>query len=223
MTLQIPKLINLKKGDSCREEFKKVYENRYTWPISFPGYNGSVKFINSTHEEIGTFIIDSDFKSEINGILDNEIKKNIINQLWEVTIHRVRRDFDEVHKDNIFKVVENSEDEIEIFVEGRNKGDRYRIKDGFVSMVYRKVHGKIVKINTKKIIDTGNGYLSNSYTSEYKDIKLGTTIGSILSYEDTFVPLSEEGYWVLEKRIIKENNEDSSFQQIYEFTDMKIN
>ena len=89
---------------NCKEIFKKAYENRYTWNSEFKGYKGKCIFFvnNNIHE--GEFSLGNDFKPEIKGIDDEKIKKNIESQLFEVSIHRVKRDFESNHAENNFKL-----------------------------------------------------------------------------------------------------------------------
>jgi len=63
-----------------------------------------------------------------------------------VCIHRVKREFESVHSENIFNLIKNSESGIEMIVSGKNKGDRYRVKNNCINMVYRKIHGIIIEI-----------------------------------------------------------------------------
>ena len=102
MNLTSTRIELLNSGVDCRKEFKIAYENRYTWPNVFEGYKGLVQFNNGSTTETGEFVIDSKFKGQVEGIKSEDIKKAILTQLWEVTIHRVRRKFDDIHSENIF-------------------------------------------------------------------------------------------------------------------------
>ena len=221
MTLQLPDFSKVKKGESCKNQFRLAYENRYTWPKTFSGYYGAITFQSSTDHVEGRFFVESNFNSKVEGVKDELISKAIKSQLWEVTIHRVKRPFQEVHGDNTFTLGDLGEYGYEIIVGGKNKGDRYRIKNGYVSMVYRLIHGKYVLIYTDDIIDTKQGYLSHKYTSEYSDPKTGKSLSLKSHYEDTFSPISTQGPWVLTKRIIHGQQENSNFSQSFTFTDLK--
>ena len=65
----------------------------------------------------------------MNNIDNEEIVKLISSQLFEVTIHRVKRDFEKVHSENNFQLIREDEKGIEILVSGKSAGDKYRIKD----------------------------------------------------------------------------------------------
>ena len=221
MTLLQPDFSLIKEGDSCKDQFRVAYENRYTWPNSFSGYYGRVKFKSTTDSAEGTFTVDSNLKSQVDGINNEIIRNSISSQLWEVTIHRVRRSFEEVHKDNTFTLGGLNANGYEIIVGGKNEGDCYRIKNGYVSMVYRNIHGKYVLIYTQDIIDTHSGYLSHKYSSQYKDPSSGESLTTRSHYEDTFKPLFHEGPWVLTKRTIEGKQESDNFLQSFEFTDLK--
>ena len=90
-----------------------------------------------------------------------------------------------------------------MIVGGKNSGDRYRIKDDVVTMVHRHIHGTVVTIFTESTTDTGRGYLSHTYTSQYADPASGEARGGKSSFTDTFVPLAGEGPWVLSERVVE--------------------
>ena len=188
---------------NCKEIFKEAYENRYTWPNKFNGYNGKCIFVENEKSIEGEFILDSNFKPKIINISDKNIVKGISSQLFEVAIHRVKREFTEVHKNNNFKFLGESEKGMKIEVLGKNQGDKYIVKDKKINMVFRKIHGVIIEIFVQEFIETGNGYLSKKYSSQQLDIETLTPKSKILEYEDNFVDLGVNNIWVLESRIIK--------------------
>ena len=85
---------------------------------------------------------------------------------------------------------------------GKGQGDRYRIKDDVVTMVHRHIHGSVVTIFTTEVLDTGAGYLSHTYTSQYSDPASGSLRGGRSSFTDTFTPLPGGGPWVLAERVV---------------------
>ena len=188
---------------NCKEIFKKAYENRYTWPNKFNGYKGKCIFVENEKSIEGEFILDSNFKPKIINISDKNIVKGISSQLFEVAIHRVKREFTEVHKNNNFKFLGESKKGMTIEVIGKNEGDKYIVKDKKINMVFRKIHGVIIEIFVQEFVDTGYGYLSKKYSSQQLDIETLTPKSKILEYEDNFVDLGVNNIWVLESRIIK--------------------
>jgi len=188
---------------NCKEIFKEAYKNRYTWPNKFDGYSGKCIFVENEKSIEGEFILDSNFKTKIINISDSNIIKGISSQLFEVAIHRVKREFSEVHKNNNFKFIEELDKGIKMEVLGKNEGDKYVVKDKKINMVFRKIHGVIIEIFVQDFIDTGNGFLSKKYTSQQLDIETLTPKSKILEYEDNFVNLGINNIWVLESRIIK--------------------
>ena len=44
-------------------------------------------------------------------------------------------------------------------VSGKNQGDKYRVKNNCINMVYRKIHGTIIEIFVEEFLDTGIGSL----------------------------------------------------------------
>ena len=65
----------------------------------------------------------------------------------------------------------------------REQGDKYRIKDDVVTMVHRHIHGTVVTIYTTDVTDTGAGYLSHTYTSQYADPATGEARGGRSSFK----------------------------------------
>ena len=114
---------------NCKEIFKKAYENRYTWKNDFHGYQGKCIFLTNNNIHKGDFVLGKDFKPNIQNIDDENILKSIASQLFEVSIHRVRRDFHSIHSENDFNLIRSSERGIEMKVSGKNDGDKYRVKD----------------------------------------------------------------------------------------------
>ncbi len=202
---------------NCKEIFKEAYENRYTWPNKFNGYNGKCIFVENETSIEGEFIIDSNFKPKIINISDENIVKGISSQLFEVAIHRVKREFTEVHKDNNFKFLGESEKGMKIEVLGKNEGDKYIVKDKKINMVLRKIHGVVIEIFVQEFIDTGDGFLSKKYSSQQLDIETLTPKSKILEYEDNFVNLGINNIWVLESRIIKFLDDKDNVKKIKYF------
>ena len=199
---------------NCKEIFKEAYNNRYTWPNKFNGYNGKCIFVENEKTVEGEFILDSKFKPKIINISDNNIVKGISSQLFEVAIHRVKREFSEVHKNNNFKFIEELDKGIKIEVLGKNEGDKYIVKDKKINMVFRKIHGIIIEIFVQEFIDTGYGFLSKKYSSQQLDIETCTPKSKMLEYEDNFVNLGINNIWVLESRIIKFLDNDNKKNKI---------
>ena len=90
----------------------------------------------------------------------------------------------------------------EVLVGGKGAGDKYRIKDDVVTMVHRHIHGTVVTIYTTDVTDTGAGYLSHTYTSQYSDPATGEARGGRSSFKDSFSPLPGNGPWVLAERVV---------------------
>ncbi len=210
-------------GNDCRDLFRAAYENRYTWEPAFSGYQGHCLWSKGENEVEGTFTISSDLNVTVAGIDNLEIQKSIQSQLWEVTIHRVRRSFDQVHSQNTFTVGTTDDVGIEVLVGGKNAGDRYKIKDNVVTMVHRHIHGNLINILTKSVTETNKGYLSHIYTSQYCDISTEEPLGGKNHFKDIFVPLEDLGEWVLTERIIETEafSEQSSSSEKFNFINLK--
>ena len=203
---------------NCKQIFKEAYDNRYTWPNKFNGYRGKCFFVENQKSIEGDFILDNSLKPQIINISDNNIVKRISSQLFEVAIHRVKREFSEVHKNNNFKFIEESDEGIEIKVTGKSEGDKYIVKDKKINMVFRKIHGVIIEIFVQEFINTGDGFLSKKYSSQQLDIETLTPKSKILEYEDNFINLGINNIWVLESRIIKfldDNDKENKVMYIF--------
>jgi len=204
---------------NCKEIFKKAYEKRYTWKNEFRGYQGKCTFFVNNNIYEGEFLLGKDFKPNIQNIEDEKIVKSISSQLFEVCIHRVKREFKSVHSENNFNLLKNSERGIEMIVSGKNKGDKYRVKNDCINMVYRKIHGTIIEIFVEEFFHTGIGSLSKKYSSQSIDPDTLKTKSQKLEYEDEFTNIGEEDYWILNSRTIKyinKNQEEETQKFIFE-------
>jgi len=211
------------KGSDCTHLFKSAYENRYTWESDFSGYKGRCSWTDGEKEIQGSFILGKDLKAIVKEIDDEEIHKAISSQLWEVAIHRVKRSFDQTHGKNTFTCGETNEFGSEVIVGGKNEGDKYRVKNDVVTMVYRHIHGNLIIIFTNDVTQTGNGYLSKSYTSQYLDPISKKDLKGKSFYKDSFMPLFKGGPWVLSSRSIHQQTSEGSIvnKQVFSFSELK--
>jgi len=208
---------------NCKEIFKKAYENRYTWKNDFHGYQGKCIFLTNNCIHKGDFVLDKDFKPNIQKIENDKVVKSIASQLFEVCIHRVKREFESVHLDNNFNLLRNSESGIEMSVSGKNQGDKYRVKNNRINMVYRKIHGTIIEIFVEEFLDTGIGSLSKKYSSQQIDPDILETNSQKLEYEDEFLNMGKEDYWILNSRTIKYLNQNQEEEiQKFVFEDLSL-
>ena len=83
-----------------------------------------------------------------------------------VCIHRVRRPFEVTQRQPV-RAGDSTDEGLEVLVGGKGEGDKYRIKDDVVTMVTPHIHGTVVTIHTEEVTDTGGGYLSKRYSSQY--------------------------------------------------------
>ena len=202
---------------NCKDLFKRAYEKRYTWNNSFIGYKGACIFSvnNDTYE--GNFVLGKDFKPEIRNIDDKNIVKSISSQLFEVSIHRVKRKFEEIHSKNNFNLIKESESGIEMIVSGKSEGDKYRVKNNCINMVYRKIHGIIIEIFVQEFFNTGSGFLSKKYTSQQIDPNTLKANAFKLEYEDRFINIGSSDMWLLNSRYIKYLNKNQE-EEVQKFT-----
>ncbi|MEB3104730.1 MAG: DUF3386 domain-containing protein [Cyanobacteriota bacterium] len=192
-------------GSDCTAQFRAAYENRYTWDPGFGGYQGRCIWEQGDQRVEGSFQVGADLKAQVEGIEDETVHKAVASQLWEVAIHRVRRSFEQTHGENTFTAGDTDAVGTEVIVGGKNAGDRYRIQNDVVTMVHRHIHGTVVTIFTESTTDTGSGYLSRCYTSQYSDPASGEARGGRNHFTDSFASLPGGGPWVLcERRVESE-------------------
>ena len=216
-------LTNKVNKANCTEVFQAAYENRYTWDPGFLGYEGLCSWTDGKKEVKGTFCLGKDLKATVKEIDDEQIKQAISSQLWEVAIHRIRRSFAQTHGQNTFTFGDNNEIGSEIIVGGKNEGDKYRVKNDVVTMVYRHIHGNLIVILTQDVKHTGNGYLSKSYSSQYLDPISKKDLKVKSFYKDDFIPLFKGGPWVLASRSIHQESLEGSIlnKQIFSFSELR--
>ena len=207
---------------NCKQIFREAYENRYTWPAIFNGYEGKCIFITNDKKENGDFIVGKDFKPTVRNISNENVEKAIKSQLFEVVIHRLKRSFDEAHSKNNFQLETNTKEGIKMIVSGKNEGDKYRVKDKSINMVYRKMHGIVIEIFVEKFIDTNKGLLSQKYTSIQLDQQTLKPISQKLYYEDEFISIGTD-FWVLSSRKINYVTQSHEKKEdIYLFKEMSL-
>lgn len=206
---------------AARNFFRAAYENRYTWDASFPGYTADVTFNHNGQTYTGQAKVTADLKQEVTGIADEAAQKAVQGQLFEVSIHRVRRGFEDSHGNNTFRYGETLADgSVEILMGGKAEGDRYEIKDNEVSMVHRHIHGVVVTIHTHSSHDTGAGYLSHRYDSVYHDPKTGDQKGGLSNFEDEYTEVG--GYHILSRRAIETATEGGTDSQEFVFSNISL-
>ena len=208
---------------NCKGLFQKAYEKRYTWTDDFCGYQGKCIFSLNNDNYAGNFILGKDFKPEIQNIDDQKIVKSIISQLFEVSIHRVKRKFEDTHAKNNFNLIKETKNGIEMIVSGKNDGDKYRVKNNCINMVYRKIHGIIIEIFVQEFFDTGSGFLSKKYTSQQIDPNTLKPKNLKLEYEDRFINIGSQDIWILYSRFIKYLNKNQEEEvQKFIFKDLSL-
>ena len=128
-----------------------------------------------------------------------------------------------MHSENNFNLLKNSESGIEMTVSGKNQGDKYRVKNDCINMVYRKIHGTIIEIFVEEFFDTGIGSLSKKYSSQSIDPHNLKSKSQKLEYEDEFIDIAKEDYWVLNSRTIKYLNQNQEEEiQKFVFEDLSL-
>ncbi len=205
---------------NARELFKAAYENRYTWDKNFPGYTADIRLQQGDEVYTGTVRINPNLSVEVTGVDDEKAKEDILNQLREIAIHRVRRTFEESHGKNTFDFGETDETgAVEILVSGKAMGDRYKVRNNEVCLVHRHIHGIVVTINTFSSLDTGEGYLSHRYDSVYHDVKTGELKGAS-QFEDSYEKVDD--YYIMTRRSLNSELDGKPMTTEFSFSNVKL-
>lgn len=206
---------------SAQDLFRAAYENRYTWDKSFPGYTADVTLKLDGQEFQGQARVNPDLSAEVFGIEDEAAQKLIHGQLWETSIHRVRRTFEETHGKNTFTFGNTDDDgAVEILMGGKAEGDRYKVRDNIVTLVHRHIHNVVVTINTFSVTETGDGYLSHRYDSIYHDPKTGEQKGGLSNFEDSYEKVGP--YFILSRRLVSTETNGKLSTQEFLFSNIKL-
>lgn len=206
---------------SAQELFQAAYENRYTWDKNFPGYTADATVTVDGQTFAGKARVNADLSTEVSGIEDEQAKKMLEGQVWETSIHRVRRTFEETHGKNTFTYGENDESgAVEILMGGKAEGDRYKIRNNEVTLVHRHIHGVVITINTFTSHNTGEGYLSHTYDSVYHDPKTGEQKGGKSEFEDDYEKVGD--YYILSRRVIRTEANGKLSTQEFSFSNIQL-
>jgi hypothetical protein len=208
----------------ARALFQAAYENRYTWDANFPGYTADVTLREGETVYTGKLRIAPDaagnFSHEVTEVADEEAKKAIAGQAWEIAVHRQRRTFEESHGKNLFTLGATDEaGAVEILVSGKSMGDRYKIYNNEVSLVHRHIRSVVVTINTLSSHQTEAGYLSHRYNSVYHDVETGEAKGSQV-FEDEYEKVGN--YYILNRRAITADQEGKSTTSEFLFSNIQL-
>ncbi len=108
-------------------------------------------------------------------------------------------------------------------VSGKNQGDKYRVKNDCINMVYRKIHGTIIEIFVEEFSHTGIGVLSKKYSSQSIDPNTLEAVSQKLEYEDEFANIGAADCWILNSlnsRTIKylNQNQEEETQKFVSFS-----
>jgi Protein of unknown function (DUF3386) len=206
---------------SAQDLFQAAYENRYTWDPQFPGYSADITYTQNGKVFTGKVRVTSDLKAEVLNIEDEEAQKAIHGQLWETSIHRVRRSFEDTHSKNTFSYGNtDATGAVEILMGGKAEGDYYKLRNNEVCLVHRHIHGVVVTINTFSSQNTGEGYLSHRYDSVYHDPQTNAQKGGKSLFEDTYEKIG--AYWILNRRAIQTEAENGTVTQDFVFSNIQL-
>ncbi len=205
----------------ARDLFRAAYENRYTWDKNFPGYTADVTFKDGDRTFTGQVRVNEDMSTEVFNIEDEQALAQVKSQLWETSIHRVRRSFEDVHGQNTFRYG-NTDDTgaVEILMGGKSEGDRYKLRDNEVCHVHRHIHGVVVTIDTFSSHKTGEGYLSHRYDSIYHDPKTGELKGGKSYFEDNYDKVGD--YYILTSRVITGEENGQPLRKEFGFSNIQL-
>jgi len=110
-----------------------------------------------------------------------------------------------------------------LIVSGKNQGDKYRVKNDCINMVYRKINGAIIEIFVEEFFHTGKGSLCKKYSSQSINPDTLESKSQKLEYEDEFINIGEQDYWILKSRTIKYLNQNQEEEiQKFVFEDLRL-
>jgi hypothetical protein len=205
----------------ARDLFRAAYENRYTWEQNFPGYTADVTFKRGGEVFSAKARVNRDLSAEVFDLADEQAKKEIHGQLWEIAIHRIRRSFEETHGKNTFSYGETDETgAVEILLGGKSAGDRYKVRNNEVCFVHRHLHGVVVTIHTFSSHDTGEGYLSHRYDSIYHDPKTGEVKAGRSEFADNYEKIGK--YYILTSRVIQSEENGEKIVREFGFSKVRL-
>jgi hypothetical protein len=191
---------------SARDLFRAAYDNRYTWDREFPGYTVDVTLQLGDATYTGTARVNPDLSAEVFDIDNEAAFKLMKGQLWEVAIHRIRRDFEDTHGKNEFSFGDtDASGAVEILVNGKSAGDKYKVRNNEVVLVHRHIHGVVVTIHTFSTLDTGEGYLSQTYDAVYHDPQTGEQKKGRSEFTDEYEKVGH--YFILNRRQVRSEDE----------------
>lgn len=206
---------------SAPDLFRSAYENRYTWDANFPGYTATVTHTQGDRVVTGRVQITADCKPSVMDVEDEAARKAIHEQVFEVSIHRVRRSFEATHGQNTFRYGETLDNGgVEILMGGKSEGDRYHLNNNEVTMVHRHIHGVVVTIHTFSSHQTPEGYLSHRYDSVYHDPQTGDQKGGRSEFEDEYEKVGD--YYLLCRRQISTETPEGTQVQEFKFSNFQL-
>jgi hypothetical protein len=206
----------------ARELFRAAYENRYTWDKQFPGYTADVTLKQDDRVYTGQVRIEPSTRTfEVLNVEDDQAKQAILGQVQEIGLHRVRYTFEQSHGQNQFSYGATDEDgSVELLVDGKAKGDRYKVRNNEVTMVHRHIHGIVVTIHTFSTHVTEAGYLAHRYDSVYHDPQTGEQKGGKSEFEDNYEQVGN--YYIPSSRVICTNNNGQISTMEFSFSNIKL-
>jgi hypothetical protein len=203
----------------ARSLMQSAYENRYTWDEHFPGYTAQITVTTGDQTYRGKVKVNANLSVETD-IEDSAIKKEVLGQLQEIAIHRVRRSFADTHGKNTFNFGEtDATGAVELIVGGKSAGDRYKIRHNEVCMVHRHIHGIVVTIDTQSSHQTPEGYLSHQYHSIYRDPQTGE-VKNESNYTDNYTQVGK--YHILTDRTITSLLDNPPRTITFQFSDIQL-
>lgn len=195
---------------SASSLFRSAYENRYTWDSNFPGFSAIAHLVENGMVYESEVSVSPDLKITITNANSSEAEAAIRDQVLEIIIHRVRRNFEDVHGKNEF-ILGDVDDSgaVTVLVGGQASGDRYKVHNNVVSMVHRHIHGTVVTINVFSTFDTGKGYLPMDYESFYSNPNTDEPPSPKQNHHDEYACFGN--YFILtSRRVIQVDNADEA-------------
>uniref|UniRef100_B8HVF3 DUF3386 domain-containing protein n=1 Tax=Cyanothece sp. (strain PCC 7425 / ATCC 29141) TaxID=395961 RepID=B8HVF3_CYAP4 len=205
---------------SARDLFRAAYENRYTWDQQFPGYTADVELKQGEETYQAQIRVEPDFKVEVSGLDNEEVKESIYTQLRDVITHRKRNAFEVSHGNNTFSLGEtDSTGAVEILVQGDAMGSNYRVRNNQISLVSRVMGRMAFVIHHRASLDTGEGYVSTNYTAVFRNPQTNDVIRQ-MEFEDSYEKFGN--YYLMTRQVIHVNEQGKKITTEFNFSNLQL-
>lgn len=153
----------------ARQLLHDAFDKTARWPADFRGFQADLRVNVNGHEFTGTMIVKGPREVTVS-LPDQEAQKWAENQIGMMALHRGHRSFDESDGKYSLTLGTNGSHPLgqEVHIHGDGMGSRYRLKDGRITQIVRKLPHVAFTINVEESAVTPEGkHLTTRYTVYY--------------------------------------------------------